>query len=49
MARIAKGKYGRDILSDKIIMAAYRFTYKGNDLNEFENMVEETWNAMYKS
>jgi hypothetical protein len=49
VARIAKGKYRRDILADKIIRAAYRFTYKGNDLNEFENMVEETWNAMYKS
>jgi hypothetical protein len=48
VARIAKGKYRRDILADKIIRAAYRFTYKGNDLNEFENMVEETWNAMYK-
>jgi hypothetical protein len=49
VARITKGKYRRDILADKIIRAAYRFTYKGNDLNEFENMVEETWNAMYKS
>ena len=49
VARIAKGKFRRDILADKIIRAAYRFTYRGNDLNEFENMVEETWNAMYKS
>jgi hypothetical protein len=49
VARIAKGKYKRDVLADKIIRAAYRFTYKGNDLNEFEAMVDETWNAMYKS
>lgn len=49
VARIAKGKYRRDMLADKIIRAAYRFTYKGNDLNEFEAMVDETWNTMYKS
>jgi hypothetical protein len=49
VARIAKGKYRRDMLADKIIRAAYRFTYKGNDLNEFEAMVDETWNIMYKS
>lgn len=49
VARIAKGKYRRDVLADKIIRAAYRFTYKGNDLNEFEAMVDETWNTMYKS
>ena len=49
VVRIAKGKYRRDMLADKIIRAAYRFTYKGNDLNEFEAMVDETWNTMYKS
>ena len=49
VARIAKGRHRRDVLADKIIRAAYRFTYKGNDLNEFEALVDETWNAMYKS
>lgn len=40
-------KRRRDVLYDKFIRAAYRLTYKGNDINEFENLVDETWNALY--
>jgi hypothetical protein len=36
----------RDIVADKLIRAAYRLTYKGNDVQEFEDKVDQTWNAM---
>ena len=38
----------REVFYDKLIRAAYRVTYKGNDIAEFESMVDNTWNALYR-
>ena len=38
----------RDIFADKIIRAAYRLKYKGNNVEEFERLVDQTWNTMYR-
>jgi hypothetical protein len=37
----------RDTFYDKLIRAAYALTYKGNDINELEYLVDETWNSLY--
>jgi hypothetical protein len=39
----------RDTFYDKLIRAAYALTYKGNDVNELETYVDETWNMLYQS
>ena len=36
----------RDIFADKLIRAAYRIKYKGSSIEEFEQKVDQTWNAM---
>ena len=38
----------REVFYDKLIRAAYRITYKGNDIAEFESLVDNTWNALYR-